>query len=240
VDFTGYKTLTFDCYGTLVDWEAGILKALSPMRREGGRLFGDDEVLGRYAVLESRAEKGAYRPYREVLGDVARGMAEFLGVSAGAYANVLTDTIGEWEPFPDTVEALASLGRWYDLAVVSNVDNEFFSHTARKLRTRFAQVITAEEAHSYKPSATIFRRALERIGGSRDAILHVAQSLYHDISPARELGLATVWVNRRQGKRGTGATYPARATADLEVADLATLAGMVESAFSRNANAPES
>jgi 2-haloacid dehalogenase len=129
------------------------------------------------------------------------------------------------------VEALKYLKERYKLAVISNIDDDLFAHSARHLGVPFDWVITAEQVESYKPSLNNFEKAIEIIGAPRGEILHVAQSLYHDIAPAKELGLANVWVNRRHNLKGYGATYPADAVPDLEVPDLATLAMKVAEVF---------
>ena len=133
-----------------------------------------------------------------------------------------------WKPFPDTVAALKKLKSRYKLAIISNTDDDLFADTARLLEVSFDWVITAQQAGSYKPSHHNFKLALERIALPPEQVLHVAQSIYHDIVPARELGLATVWVNRRAGKHGEGATKAAQGQPDLEVPDLKTLAEMAE------------
>jgi 2-haloacid dehalogenase len=136
----------------------------------------------------------------------------------------LADSIGDWEPFPDTVDALRRLEKRYKLAVVSNVDDGLFARTAKNLEVTFDRVVTAEQVRAYKPSRRVFEQALERIGRPRDRVLHVAQSVYHDIVPAKAMGLAAVWINRRVGKTGSGATLGADGTPDLELPDLESLA----------------
>ena len=225
MDLTRFEALTFDCYGTLIDWERGILTALRPWTRRHGVACDDDYLLGRYAAAEAAAETGAWRPYREVLGTVLETLARDLGARCDPEErDLLARSVGDWPPFPDTVAALASLSKRYRLAIVSNIDDALFVETAnRQLKTRFDQVITAEQVRSYKPAPAHFHEALKRLGLDRSKVLHVAQSLYHDIAPARALGLATVWVNRRAGRAGSGATPPAEAKPDLEVFDLKSL-----------------
>ena len=145
--------------------------------------------------------------------------------------NVLIDTFDNWKPFPDTVAALRSLHRHYQLMPLTNVNDDLFAITAAHLQVPFDRVMTAEQIGSYKPSLRNFEYMLAHVGVPKEQVLHVAQSLYHDIAPARSLGIATVWVNRRQGKTGTGATPPADARPDLEVPDLQTLAALAEQAF---------
>ena len=227
LDFNRYTHLTFDCYGTLIDWERGILAALRPVLDRHGVDLPAEQVLALYGELESAAEHGPYRPYREVLGTVMDGFGERLGFRPAADERAaLADSLGRWPPFPDTVEALRALAGRYSLAILSNVDDDLFARTAQQLQVRFAAVITAQQARSYKPALRNFRIALERLGAPADRVLHVAQSLFHDIAPASEVGLATVWVNRQGERPGSGATPPAMARPALEVPDLRTLAAL--------------
>jgi 2-haloacid dehalogenase len=226
-DLKKFKVLTFDCYGTLIDWESGILEALEQLRSKSERMLSDEQILEQYALVESNGQAGVYKRYREVLRNVATEMASFLGVDVDPQENdMLANSIEHWMPFPDTIDALRHLKTRFQLAIVSNIDDDLFAHSARHLEVPFDLVVTAEQVQSYKPSHNNFLRAIERIGVPRDEILHVAQSLYHDIKPANELGLANVWINRRGGKHGFGATQPAEATPSLEVPDLATLAAL--------------
>jgi 2-haloacid dehalogenase len=225
LDLGRFEALTFDCFGTLIDWESGILNALRPLLGNHGAEPDDEKVLRIYAGLESELERGPYRTYRMVLREVVRGFGRRFGFEPSA-DEVLTleDSLPLWPAFPDTVAALAALGRTYRLAVISNVDDDLFADTAKTLGDPFEIVVTAEQVGAYKPSPVVFDRAIELIGTSQDAVLHVAQSLYHDIEPALGLGLATVWVNRRGGKVGFGATPESAAVPDLTVPDLETLA----------------
>jgi 2-haloacid dehalogenase len=137
--------------------------------------------------------------------------------------DVLADSLRNWRPFPDTVEALWAMKQRYKLAIISNVDDGLFALTACQLEVEFDWIITAEQAQTYKPSLNNFELALERIGVAPDKLLHTAESLFHDHVPAKELGLSTVWVHRRANKGGFGATPPANAEPDLEVPDLKSL-----------------
>jgi len=226
MDFSGIEVITFDCYGTLIDWESGILAALAPLRSRSDNPRTDDECLERYAAAESSVQAGEYRSYRDVLAVVGREMASFLGVALDpGEEGFLADSIADWRPFADSTEALRRLARRFRLAVISNIDDDLFAHSEKQLGVKFDCVVTAASVRSYKPSHNNFLRAIERIGVPRERILHVAQSVYHDIKPAGELGLASVWVNRRHGRPGAGATpRPASAVPDLEVQNLAALA----------------
>jgi 2-haloacid dehalogenase len=219
-----YTVLTFDCYGTLINWEQGILSALRPLLATHNRPLPDDDLLERFATLESAAEAGAYRPYTAVLSHVVEGLGTQLHFTPTRdECNSLAASVAHWPPFGDTVEALQALQKRYKLAIVSNIDDDLFAHSARHLQVPFDWVITAQQAQSYKPAPRHFTLALQRIGRPKAQILHVAQSLYHDIAPASQLGFATVWVNRRHGQQSAGATPPAHATPDLEVPDLRAL-----------------
>lgn len=223
------RVVSFDCYGTLVDWEAGILAALRPVLRAHGREIPDPEVLGLYARLEPAAEAGEFRPYREVLQAVVEGFGRELDFEPSpAERRVLVDSIGEWPPFADTRDALRRLAGRFPLAIVSNVDDDLLERTVRRLDVDFAHRVTAEQCRSYKPSRHNFRVALDRFGLPPQRVLHVAQSVYHDIVPASELGIPTVWVRRRRTGEGSTATPPAEGRADLTVPDLASLAQWVE------------
>ena len=228
LDFTRFESITFDCYGTLIDWEAGIVNAVRPVLDAHRRRLSDGGILELYAAIEAQEEQGEYRRYREILQAVMTRMAARLGFSASEEeSRAIADSLPAWAPFPDSVPALKQLQQRYKLAIVSNVDDDLLAASMKGLEVRFDDAITAEQCRSYKPSLNNFQTALERLGLGPDRVLHVAQSLYHDIVPAKELGLATVWVNRRAGTRGSGATLPAHAEPDVQVPNLASLAAMV-------------
>ncbi len=225
LDFTRFRALTFDCYGTLIDWESGIVTTLSAVLARHGISRDDEELLRLFAETEAPIQAGPFRPYREVLRETMRVLADRIGfVPSARDLDALATSLPDWPPFPDTVEALRALAGRYRLGIISNVDDDLFAGTAARLEVEFAWVVTAQQAGTYKPSRNNFFRALDRIGLPWDQVLHVAQSLFHDVAPARSLGLATVWVNRRAGRPGGGATPPAQARPDVEVPDLASLA----------------
>ena len=225
LNFAPFRLVTFDCYGTLIDWEAGIFSALRPVLTAHGKTIADSELLRLYSELESEAQGGEFRPYREVLQSVVRGLGERLGFTpTESQTRSLPDSVSMWQPFPDTVEALTRLKARYQLAVVSNVDDELFAPTARRLKVPFNYVITAQQARAYKPSLQMFKLAQQRTGATTGQWLHVAQSVYHDVIPARSLGIATVWVNRPSTRPGAGAAKAVAGQPDLEVPDLKTLA----------------
>lgn len=229
MSFDAFEWITFDCYGTLIDWESGILSAMGAILDAHDRRVPDDEILTLFGEVESRVEAGEYRRYRDILAGVVSGFGEALGFEpTREQVSALASSVGDWPVFPDTVTALRALATKYELAVISNVDDDLFVGSARRLGVELDEVVTAERVGSYKPSLANFRFAFDRLGCGPDGILHVAQSLYHDIAPARELGLACVWVNRRKGREGPGATAPATAQPDLEVPDLESLVNLME------------
>jgi 2-haloacid dehalogenase len=224
MDWPGFEWLSFDCYGTLIDWETGILDYLQPLLRAKGCAVSDAQILNLYSEFEPREQSGPYRSYREVLAAVMRAFAaEFKIELTAAEANGLADSISDWKPFPDTVQGLRDLRSRYRLAILSNIDDDLFARTAKQLVVPFDLVVTAQQVRSYKPSRRNFESLLERTCVSREKLLHAAESLYHDVAPARELGIATVWVNRRQDKRAA-ATKLVDVQPDLEVASIAGLA----------------
>jgi 2-haloacid dehalogenase len=225
LDFSRFEILTFDCYGTLIDWETGISSALRPIFRAHGIKIDDATVLKLYGDFEQRSESGAFRTYREVLESVVRQFGVELGFAPTAgEVRSLPDSLSRWRPWPDTVAALRQLRTRYRLAILSNVDDDLFALTRPQLEVDFDQVITAQQAQAYKPSLKLFELALSRVKPPAHRVLHVGQSIYHDVIPAQALGLATVWVNRPSARPGVGAVKAAEATPDLTVSSLAELA----------------
>ncbi len=227
MNFARFSVLTFDCYGTLIDWESGILAALRAVLAPRGISRTDDDLLGLFAEIEAPLQTGPFRPYREVLDLAMTALCRRLDFEPRAEeATALSRSLPTWRPFPDTVLALRRLASRFDLGIISNVDDDLFAGSAAQLGVDFRWIVTAQQVGSYKPAPANFHWALERIGRPREQILHCAQSLFHDVATAQALGLATVWVNRRHGKIGGGATPPSAAVPDLEVPDLATLAAL--------------
>jgi 2-haloacid dehalogenase len=230
-DLSGIRAITFDCYGTLIDWESGILKALRPILAVHGKRVADAEVLGLFARFEAE-EEGEYKPYALVLADVLDRIAGELGFAVeDRERERLAGSVGRWEPFADTVATLRKLGGAYRLVVCSNVDDDLFAGTAARLghteeAPLFERVVTAEYCRSYKPDPRHFRVALALLDLPPERVLHAAQSRYHDIGPAAAMGMRTCWVNRASLRPGVGLTPPGEhgAAADLAVADLASLA----------------
>jgi len=232
LDFTRFEVLSFDCYGTLIDWESGILSVLRPIFDRHGLRIGDDQLLAAYAQAESDAEFGliedGHPSYRLVLERTFLAIAgEYELETREGERQCIADSLPSWRPFPDTVASLRRLAERYDLAIISNIDEDLFEATREQLGVDFAHVVTAEAARAYKPAVKVFRVALERFGIAPDQLLHVAQSLYHDIAPISTLGVATVHVDRRAGRSG-GATPKSEARASLTVPDLASLADLVD------------
>jgi 2-haloacid dehalogenase len=227
LDLTRFAVLTFDCYGTMINWEAGIFSSLRPILASHNKKLTDVELLKLYSELELEAEQQAFMNYRDVLRRVVGGFGERLGfVPTEAEIRSLPESVGNWQPFPDTVEALRRLKTCYKLAVISNIDDDLFALTAPKLGVVFDHVITAQQARCYKPGMKIFQMARERIGVGTAQWLHVGQSLYYDVIPAKSLRIATVWVNRPSPRAGSGATKAATAKPDVELPSLAALADL--------------
>ena len=238
MDLTRYRALSFDCYGTLIDWEAGIAAVLGPWSRTVGLDLDDERLLEAYAGHEAAVEREqpAAR-YPEVLATAFRRTGEALGRTVDdAWARRLGGSVPDWPAFGDSPGALASLAAHYQLLVVSNVHRDGFAASNRRLRGRFAAVITAEDVGAYKPAPNHFQALLgtvEDLGIAPGELLHVAQSLFHDHVPARRAGLATVWVNRRHDRLDWGATpEPSEGWSyGLEVRSLGELAAAADAAF---------
>jgi len=189
---THFDIVTFDCYGTLIDWESGIARAF----REAGVTADRTAVLRAYAEHEPLAERPPFRPYREVLADTARRVAQALGWAAGD-TSFLADSLPSWTPFPDTngvLERLRAAG--LRLGILSNVDDDLLAATRRHFTVDFDLVITAQQVRSYKPGHAHFLAAREAIGAAH--WLHAAESNFHDIVPANALGIENAWINRRR------------------------------------------
>jgi 2-haloacid dehalogenase len=226
LDFSRFEWLSFDCYGTLIDWESGIVGYLQPLLQSKSCTLTNAEILNLYSEFEPRQQSGEYRSYRAVLAGVVHDVArEFHFDVSGAEANGLAASIPTWQPFADTVPALRRLHSRYKLAIVSNIDDDLFAESARHLQIPFDAVVTAQQVRGYKPSLNHFEELLRRIAVPRDRLLHAAESLYHDVVPAGSLGIATVWVNRRKGKPAAASKLVA-AQPDLEVSNLAALSDL--------------
>ena len=208
---TDYKALTFDCYGTLIDWESGMVEGLKPLTSKADRDLSRDQILEAHARHESAQQR--YTParlYRDLLPIVYKRLAEEWGVAVtveecAAYGRSVKD----WPAFPDSAGALQYLKRYYKLVILSNVDNASFAASNGKLAVAFDAVYTAEDVGSYKPSPRNFAYMLEKLptlGVEKADILHTAESLFHDHKPGKAIGLAGCWIHRRSGQEGFGAT----------------------------------
>jgi 2-haloacid dehalogenase len=224
LDFTRFEILTFDCYGTLINWEAGILPELRRILSAHGKKIDDADLLKLYGDFELHSEQGVFRPYRDVLESVVRQFGtEFRFTPSADEVRSLPESLPTWKPWPDTVGALQQLKARFRLAILSNIDDDLFAGTRPQLGVDFDEVITAQQAQAYKPSLKLFELALDRIRVPAHRVLHVGQSIYHDVIPAQSLGLATVWVNRPSARPGVGAVKAAQANPDLTVSSLAEL-----------------
>ena len=225
LDFSRFEILTFDCYGTLINWEEGILRCLRRILAAHGKNMDDVTILKLYGDFEAHVEQGAFRCYRDVLQSVVRRFGEELGfVPTEQETRSLPESLKDWKPWPDTAHALGELKKRFKLAIISNVDDDLFAATRPQLGVEFDQIITAQQAGAYKPSLKIFELALSRVGVPAHRILHAGQSIYHDVLPAQSLGLATVWVNRSSARTGVGAVKAVEGHPDLQVSSLAQLA----------------
>lgn len=210
-----YDIVTFDCYGTLIDWESGISDAFLRAAREDGVELRRDEVLGAYARIEPVVEREQFRLYRDVLTETAARVARALGWPlAYERGTFLADSLRDWKPFPDTNPALERLrAAGHQLGVLSNIDDDLFAATRRHFTVDFDLLVTAQQVRSYKPGHAHFLKAKERIGEKR--WLHAAQSNFHDIAPATALGIDNAWVNRKSETGGVQPTYEVRDMAGL-------------------------
>ena len=228
MDFESVRLITFDCYGTLIDWETGMLAALRPLfSRNGHRIF-DDRLLEEYGEVEAEIEAGAYLPYRQVLSRTVEEMGRRWGMDISADdGRRFAESLTRWEPFPDTVASLQALAKRFRLGIISNVDDDLFSGTQKKLPVAFDVIVTAQQVQSYKPSLKNFEEAVRCSGLKKEEILHAGQSVYHDIVPADFLGIKNIWVNRPSIRPGSGAAKPAVAQPSAEVRSLAELVELV-------------
>lgn len=211
-----FDVLTFDCYGTLIDWESGLYAALAPLLSRAGVDLSRDAVLEAFALCESRQQAlTRAMPYSDLLTEVHGQLAIAWGVSRNPAEDVLFGgSISDWPAFPDTIEALWYLKQHFRLVILSNVDRASFQATNQRLGVTFGAIYTAQDIGSYKPDPRNFSYLLERLselGVARDKILHVAQSLFHDHGPANAVGLASAWIDRRHDTGGWGATVPVSA-----------------------------
>jgi 2-haloacid dehalogenase len=220
-----FECLSFDCYGTLIDWEKGILEALHAILKAHRISAEDTTLLELFARAELKIEAGPYRSYRSVLEAVLSDIGKEIGFepSRDEQEN-FSGSVRNWPVFQDSSSALRALRTKYQLIILSNIDDDLFQFSERALKVKFDHIFTAQRIGSYKPAMRNFEYLIRNAGVPAHKLLHVAQSLFHDIVPAKKAGLSTVWVNRRRGKDGFGATLPAAAEPDLSVPDLRSLA----------------
>jgi 2-haloalkanoic acid dehalogenase type II len=213
--------ITFDCYGTLIDWESGITKAFQAEAARSGVELRRADVIGAYMSEEPQVEAGPFQSYREILTETGRRVADRLQWKLGPdRASFLADSLHTWEPFPDTNPALERLATRYQLGFLSNVDDDLLEATRRHFPVQFDLIITAQQVRSYKPGHAHFRKALARVGPKK--LLHAAQSYFHDVVPTRSIGIPVVWVNRKNESPAPGGPLP-----DYEVRNLTGLAELL-------------
>ena len=234
MELTDFEALSFDCYGTLIDWEAGLLAVLGPWARARGLELTGEELLTAYAQVEGVAEaEHPAEAYPEILARAMRLLGGNLGAEVTADdAGSLARSVPDWPAFPDSHDALAALGKRFKLIILSNVDRASFAASNARLGVEFTSVITAQDVGSYKPSPRNFEALASeaaRLGIRPGGLLHVAQSLFHDHVPAKRAGLPTVWIHRRHDRGGWGATPqpPAPVTPDWEFPSMAAFAAAV-------------
>ncbi len=210
-----FEALSFDCYGTLIDWETGIWEALRSWSEGAGAMADREALLAAFARHETRVQtENPEMPYPEVLASVIKAAAADLGArcSDGDAAR-FGASVADWPAFPDSAPALAYLKGHYTLVILSNVDRQSFKASNARLGVEFDAIVTAQDVGSYKPDSRNFEALLEamrRLGVAKDRVLHTAESLYHDHVPAKRIGLATAWIHRRHDQGGFGATAPSR------------------------------
>jgi 2-haloalkanoic acid dehalogenase type II len=206
-----FKALSFDCYGTLIDWETGMIEALKPLTSKASAALARNDVLEAHARYEAMQQR--YTPaksYREILATVYKRLADEWGVPVTwndcvAYGR----SVGEWPPFADSAGALQYLRQHFKLIILSNVDNASFALSNRRLQVAFDAIYAAEDIGSYKPDQRNFAYMLEnlnRIGIEKHQVLHTAESMFHDHAPANICGLKSAWIYRRHADTGFGAT----------------------------------
>ncbi len=213
MNLSSIRALSFDCYGTLIDWETGIFEAMLPWLHRTGIKLGREDLLRHFGAFETVVESETPDLlYPLVLAETLRRIAEHLGTDVtDAETQAFGNSVGQWPAFGDSAEALARLKSRFKLIILSNVNRDSFDLSEKKLGVEFDLVITAEDVGSYKPDQRNFDRLfadLGSIGVKRSELVHVAESLYHDHGPAQRNDLPSVWIHRRHGKDGTGATHP--------------------------------
>src|ERR1700722_14242080 len=210
---TDFKVLTFDCYGTLIDWENGIINALQPLLAQSGKTLSRDEVLEAFARHEAAQEtETPSMIYSELLAVVYSRIASEWGIQPNVLeSNSFGRSVPDWPAFSDSPAALQYLKKHYQLAILSNVDRESFQGSNARLQVEFDYIFTAQDVGSYKPNPRNFEYMIKKLddaGYQKREILHTAESLFHDHLPANNAGLASAWIYRRHAQEGYGATHP--------------------------------
>ncbi len=218
-----WDTISFDCYGTLVDWESGIADVFCDAAATSGVTLDRNAILTAYHEIEPKVQAGSYRLYKEVLSETALRVAEWLGWPlTHSGASFLAESLPDWPVFEDARPALERLKSRFDIAILSNIDDDLLQATLARIAVEFDWTVTAQNTRSYKPAHPHFREAIRRVGGDRGRLLHAAQSYYHDIAPATGLGLSAIWINRK------GEDQPAGRSPLHTVRNLAALADWLE------------
>jgi len=217
--FKGKKYITFDCYGTLIDWEGGITEALKKLSEKNGFDLDFTNISDKYIKVELQVESEQYRKYHDILQLSAKKLLKQIGFNiSDEDALEFADSIYDWQPFPETHGVLAELKRkGYKLIILSNIDNEIIKMSIKLMGIDFDGVVTAEEVGSYKPAHGHWEEMLRRFKAKKEEVLHVAASYIHDIIPAKEQGFDAIWINRNN-EQPTREIKP-----DLEFKDLSPL-----------------
>ncbi len=226
-----FRYISFDCYGTLVDWEKGLRDALSELFDEY-RVIPSEKVLRVFSRLEADAESGNFRVYREVLRQVHENLCQYFQINDTSHPFRLADSIKKWHPFPDTIPALQKLQKRWPLVVLSNVDDDLFEATQQQLRIKFDKVFTAQQIKSYKPDIENFKFMLKKLNCHASEVLHVGGSLYHDHVPAKNLGMTTVWIKRNEIPNNAGQSLSWQVEPDFVVENMTDFAALVTEASS--------
>jgi len=218
-----FSLITFDCYGTLIDWESGMKNALRNLTKRRNISFDIESLPERYIEIELEIEKEGYRKYKEVLGLGVRRLFEEKGIMLSSEEEkIFADSINTWPPFNETTEVLRKIKEKYKLAILSNIDEDLIKHSIKLIGVEFDGVITAEQVKSYKPSHGHWKRMMDVFKIPKENVLHVAASYVHDIVPAKELGFQVAWINRKDEKL-KGSIKP-----DYEFRDLRPLVNFLE------------
>jgi 2-haloacid dehalogenase len=224
INFHDFEVMTLGCFGTLIDWQKGLLSAMRPLYTSQGIVIGDKKIVRKFIQYESEITKKGYIPYKEVLKKVLIKIGHDNGfVPTIAEINTIVHSIKEWVPFPDVLESLQTFKKQYKLALIANIEKSILGDLMQQFNIEFDWIFTADEVQTYKPSLEIFKHALNGLEISPSRILHVGHSLSQDIAPAKELKMTTAWVNRNIPQKGVSDLTTTEVEPDLEIPDLKTL-----------------